>query len=121
MVSPDGIVTSLFQYKNGLGIDKDGQVSVAQANRVTNVTTSADGKSVFFSTYGEGGNYLPVLQMVIPGKEVVTLTNTRAAYGDGAGTTAGLFTVGGIAATADGKTIYVSEPGKKVIRKVTIH
>lgn len=120
MVTPGGQVSSLFKFMNGFGIDKDGPVSVAQANHVTNVSSSNDGKLVFFTTYGMGGNYSPALRLVIPGKEVVTLIGSRTSYGDGAGTVAALFTVGGIAATPDGKTIYVSEPGRKVIRKVAI-
>ncbi len=117
-ITAGGNVTSLFQYKNGYGIDKDGPVTNAGANRVTNVTATADGKTIFFTTYGDGGNYLPALRMVRPGLDVVTLTNTRATYGDGAGTVAGLATVGGIAATPDGHTVYISEPGKKLIRRV---
>jgi hypothetical protein len=120
MVTPGGAVSSLFQYKDGFGIDKDGAVGIAQANRVTQVSAAADGQVVFFTTFGEGGNYLPALRMVRPGKDVVTLTNSRATYGDGQGNVAGLATIGGIAATPDGKTVYVSEPGKKVIRKVVL-
>jgi hypothetical protein len=120
MITPAGVVSSLFQYKDGFGIDKDGAVAVAQAYHVTQVSATADGRAIFFTTYGEGGNHLPVLRMVWPGKEVVTLTNSRATYGDGQGNVAGLATIGGIATTADGKTVYVSEPGKKVIRKVVI-
>ena len=37
MVTPAGTVSSLFQYENGLGVDYDGAVNVAQANRPTNV------------------------------------------------------------------------------------
>ncbi|CAN5757951.1 hypothetical protein BH11BAC3_BH11BAC3_11760 [soil metagenome] len=119
-VTPGGNVSSLFQYKDGWGIDKDGPVSVAQAYRVTQVTSSADGSVVFFTTFGKGGNYLPVLRMLRPGKDVTTLVEGDTIYGDGPGKIAGLATVGGIAATADGKTIYIAESGKKVIRKVTI-
>ncbi|MEP7317443.1 MAG: hypothetical protein ABI921_01840 [Panacibacter sp.] len=117
-ISPEGIVSSMFQYKNGWGIDEDGPVSVAQANRVTQVTSSQDGTYVFFTTYGKGGNTLPSLRVVRQGKDVITLLGNSLTYGDGTGNTAGISTVGGIAATADGKTIYISEPGKKVIRKV---
>ena len=120
MVTPNGMVTSLFQYKDGFGIDKDGTVAVAQANHVTHVSATADGKAVFFTTYGLGGNYSPALRMVRPGKDVVTLVGTAVNYGDGPGGSAWLASVGGIAATPDGKTIYVAEPGKKVIRKVMI-
>jgi hypothetical protein len=120
MVSPDGTVSSLFRYMDGFGIDKDGAVSVAQANRVTNVCPSSDGASVFFVTFGKGGNYSPSLRVVRPGKDVITLIPSGSNYGDGLGSVAGLATVGGIAATPDGKTIYVSEPGNKVIRKVII-
>jgi sugar lactone lactonase YvrE len=58
--------------------------------------------------------------MVRPGKDVVTLVHTSLNYGDGQNESAALSTVGGIAVTPDGKTIYVSEYLKKVIRKVTI-
>jgi hypothetical protein len=120
MVTPSGMVSSLFQFKDGYGIDKDGAVSIAQANRVTQVSPSEDGGSVFFTTYGAGGNNPPALRVVKPGKEVITLVGAGKNYGDGAGTIAGLDTIGGIAATPDGKTIYIAEPGKKVIRKVVI-
>jgi sugar lactone lactonase YvrE len=119
MVSSDGVISSLFQYKNGFGIDKDGPVSVAEANRVTMVTASLDGTAVYFTTYGKGGNGLPVLRKVRPGKEVITVAGGET-YGDGSGAGAGFGTIGGLAVSADGKTIYVAEPGKKVIRKVVI-
>jgi hypothetical protein len=120
MVSPNGTVSSLFKFMNGLGIDKDGPVSTAQANRVTQVSPSRDGSIVFFATFGTGGNYTPALRMVKPGATVSTLVNSGTRYGDGDGNTAGFSTIGGIAATPDGTTIYVSEPGKKLIRKVVI-
>ncbi|HTE09530.1 MAG TPA: hypothetical protein VK645_01150 [Chitinophagaceae bacterium] len=120
MVTPGGMVSSLFQYKEGYGIDKDGPVSIAQANRVTHVSPSQDGALVFFTTYGEGGNNTPALRAVKPGKEVITLVGSGKNYGDGTGKAAGLSTVGGIAATPDGKTVYIAEPGKKVIRKVVV-
>lgn len=120
LVTPDGRVSSLFQYKGGWGVDKDGPVSLAQANRVTQVAVTGNGAVVFFTTYGRGGNNLPALRMVRPGNEVVTLVGEGRSYGDGAGNEAGLGTVGGLAVTPDGKTIYVAEPGKKVIRKVTV-
>jgi hypothetical protein len=120
MVTANGIVTSLFQYRNGLGIDKDGPVTRAEANRVTQVAPTKDGSMIFFTTFGDGSNYLPKLRMVRPGQDVVTLNGNNVNYGDGPGKSAGFATVGGIAATPDGKIVYVSEPGKKVIRKVTI-
>lgn len=120
MVTPTGVVTSLFQYENGIGVDYSGPVNVAQANHVTHVSATANGGTIFFTTYGRGGNYSPALRMVRPGKDVTTLVGTSLNYGDGSGGTASLSTVGGIAATPDGKTIYVAESGKKVIRKVTI-
>jgi sugar lactone lactonase YvrE len=120
MVTASGTVTSLFQYENGVGVDYDGAVNVAQANRPTNVSASPDGKAIFFTTFGRGGNYSPALRMVRPGKDVVTLVHTSLNYGDGQNESAALSTVGGIAVTPDGKTIYVSEYLKKVIRKVTI-
>jgi len=105
---------------DGLGIDKDGPVNSAQANRVTQVSASQDGSKVYFTTFGTGGNYTPALRMVKPGETVSTLVNSGTKYGDGDGNTAGFSTIGGIAATPDGATIYVSEPGKKIIRKVVI-
>ena len=120
MVTPDGIVSSLFKFMDGLGIDKDGPVNTAQANRVTQVSPSQDGSKLFFTTFGTGGNYTPALRMVKPGETVSTLVNSGTKYGDGDGNTAGFSTIGGIAATPDGATIYVSEPGKKIIRKVVI-
>lgn len=120
MVTPGGRVTSLFQYKDGWGIDKDGPVTTAQANRVTQVSATRNGSSVFFTTYGKGGYNLPALRLLRPGKDVTTLVGDSKVYGDGTGKDAGFGTIGGIATTPDGKTIYVSEPGKKVIRKVAI-
>jgi hypothetical protein len=120
MVTPGGVVSSLFQYEGGLGIDVDGSVSVAQANRVDQVTATKDGSSVFFTTFGKGGNNPPALRVVKPGIDVTTLIGKSSMYGDGSGDTAGFGTIGGIASTGNGKTIYVSEPGNKVIRKVTI-
>ena len=120
MVTPAGAVSSLFQYKEGWGIDKDGPVSAAQANRVTQVSATRDGGSVFFTTYGEGGNNLPALRLVRPGKDVATLVGFSNTYGDGQSKNAGLGTIGGIATTPDGKTIYISEPGNKVIRRVVL-
>ena len=49
-----------------------------------------------------------------------TLVGKSSVYGDGSGDVAAFGEIGGIAATADGKTVYVSEVGNKVIRKVTI-
>ncbi|MGG9964196.1 hypothetical protein [Ferruginibacter sp. SUN106] len=120
MVTPAGAVSSLFQYENGIGVDYSGPVNVAQANHVTHVSASADGKAIYFTTYGRGGNYSPALRLVKPGKEVITLVGSSMNYGDGNGASAALSTIGGIAATPDGKIIYVAEPGKKVIRKITI-
>ncbi len=119
-VTPEGVVKSLFQYKNGLGIDVDGPVSLAQANRVDQVSAKKDGTSIFFTTFGKGGFNPPALRVVRPGVDVSTLVGTSTTYGDGDGNTAAFGQIGGIATTADGKTIYVSEVGNKVIRKVTI-
>lgn len=118
-VTPSGQVSSLFQYKGGWGIDEDGPVATAQANRVTTVAVNRDGAAVFFTTYGKGGNNLPSLRMIVPGNKVLTLVNGNH-YGDGNANTAGIETPGGIAATPDGKVIYISEPGKKLVRKVVI-
>jgi hypothetical protein len=119
-ITPAGVVSSLFQYENGLGVDVDGPVSQAQANRVDQVSATKNGSAVFFTTYGKGGINPPALRVVKPGIDVTTLVGKSSTYGDGSGNVAGLGTVGGIATTADGKTVYVSEPGNKVIRKVTI-
>lgn len=120
MVVPSGNVTSLLQYMHGVGIDKDGPVGTAQANHVTQIAASQDGSLIFFGTLGAGGNTLPRLRVVKGKKEVLTLTKSGTAYGDGTGETAGLFTIGGLACTPDGKTVFVSEPGRKVIRKVVL-
>lgn len=120
MVTSGGSVTSLLRYRNGLGVDKDGPVATAEANRLTQVACTPDGAAVFFGTNGSGGNNLPRLRMVKDKKEVITLTKSGVAYGDGSGDTAGIDTMGGIACTPDGKTVFVSEPGRKVIRKITI-
>lgn len=119
-VTPDGTVSSLFQYKNKIGSDIDGPVATAQSNNVTQVTTNHDGSYIFFSTFGNAANNLSALRVVRPGKDVSTLVGYGYSgyYGDGTGKTAGLGQIGGIASTPDGKTIYVSEPGQKVIRKV---
>jgi sugar lactone lactonase YvrE len=119
-VTPDGVVKSLFQYEYGLGIDVDGPVSTAQANRVDQMPAKKDGTSIFFTTFGKGGFNPPALRVVRPGIDVSTLVGTSTTYGDGDGNTAAFGEIGGIATTADGKTIYVSEVGNKVIRKVTI-
>lgn len=119
-VTPDGVVKSLFQYENGLGIDADGPVSTAQANRVNQISAKKDGTSIFFTTFGKGGFNPPALRVVRPGIDVSTLVGTSTTYGDGDENTAAFGEIGGIATTADGKTIYVSEIGNKVIRKVTI-
>jgi hypothetical protein len=116
-VSTDGMVTSMFQYS--LGDDKDGPVSVATSNGVTQVAANQDGSIIFFTSYGYFNQH-PTLRMVRPGNDVITLAGEEHNMQDGDGQTAGFGTIGGIAATPDGKTVYVSEPGNKVIRKVTI-
>ncbi|MEX6686243.1 hypothetical protein QTN47_01990 [Danxiaibacter flavus] len=121
-ITPDATVTSLFPFKTHVGVDVDGPIAKAESNNVLQVATTDDGNFIFFTTYGYAGNNLNALRMVRPGKDVITLAgySGHASYGDGPGTTAGLGETGGIAATPDGKTIFVSEPGQKVIRKVTI-
>lgn len=120
-VTSSGIVKSLFQYKNGLGIDVDGSVSIAQANKVDNVSATSDGSEIFFTTYGRYGYHSPALRVVRPNIDVTTLVGKNpTAWGDGSGDVAGFGEIGGIAATPDGKTVYVSEVANKVIRKVTI-
>jgi hypothetical protein len=119
-VTPAAVVTSLFQYEHGLGIDVDGPVSTAQANRVVHISATKDGKSIYFTTFGSGGFNPPALRVVKPGIDVTTLVGKSSAYGDGSGDVAAFGEIGGIASTADGKTVYVSEVGNKVIRKVTI-
>jgi len=120
-VTPAGVVTSLFQYENGLGIDVDGPVSQAQANKVDHVSATQDGKSIYFTTYGRYGYHSPALRIVKPGVDVTTLVGKNPTnWGDGSGDVAGFGEIGGIATTANGKTVYVSEIANKVIRKVTI-
>ena len=121
-VTPDGTVSSLFQYKNKIGVDIDGPVATAQSNNVTQVTANHDGSYIFFTTFGNAANNLSALRLVRPGKDVTTLVGYGYSgnYGDGTGKTAGLGQIGGIAATPDGKTVYISEPGRKVIRKVVL-
>ena len=119
-VTPGGIVSSLFQYESGLGIDVDGPISIAQSNRVSQVTANKNGSLIFFSSYGKGGFNPPALRVVKPGIDVSTLVGKSSTYGDGSGNVAAFGEIGGIATTADGKTVYVSEVGNKVIRKVTI-
>ena len=120
-VTVAGNVTALFKYTNKIGSDLDGPVSTATSNNVTQVTARKDGKMVFFTTYGSAANNLSALRVVRPGNDVTTLVGYgySSSYGDGTGKTAGLAQIGGIAATPNGKTIYISEPGRKVIRKVT--
>ncbi len=120
-VTPAGAVTSLFQYEQGLGVDVDGPVSQAQANRVDHVSATQNGKSIYFTTYGRVGYKSPALRVVKPGIDVTTLVGKNPTnWGDGSGDVAGFGEIGGIATTADGKTVYVSEVANKVIRKVTI-
>jgi hypothetical protein len=119
-VTPGGVVTSLFQYGHDLGVDIDGPVSQAEAHKVDNVSATQDGLSIYFTTYGKVGSHYPALRIVKPGKNVSTLVGTYQGYGDGTGLTAGFGEIGGIASTADGKTIYVSEVANKVIRKVVL-
>jgi len=119
-ITPGGAVTSLFQYENGLGIDVDGSVSVAQANRVSQISANNTGTSIYFTTFGKGGNNPPALRVVKPGIDVSTLVGKSSVYGDGSGDVAAFGEIGGIASSADGKTVYVAEVSNKVIRKVTI-
>jgi len=120
-ITPAGKVTALFQYANKIGSDLDGPVSTATSNNVTQVSASKNGKMILFTTYGNASNNLSALRVVRPGNDVTTLVGYgySSYYGDGTGKTAGLAQIGGIAATPNGKTIYLSEPGRKVIRKVT--
>jgi hypothetical protein len=121
-VTPDGTVSSLFRYTNKIGSDIDGPVTYAKSNNVTQVTANRDGSYIFFATFGNAANNLSALRIVRPGNDVSTLVGYgySGSYGDGPGNIAGLGQIGGIAATPDGKTIYVSEPGMKVIRKVVL-
>ena len=107
-VTPGGAVTSLFQYKGGLGVDVDGPVSQAQSNRVDQISATKDGSLIYFTSFGSGGFNSPRLRVVKPGIDVTTLVT--GTFGE----------IGGIATTADGKTIYVSEVGNKIIRKVVV-
>jgi len=119
-VTPAGVVSSLFQYERGLGIDVDGPVTTAQSNRVDQVSATKDGSSIYFTSFGKGGFNPPALRVVKPGIDVTTLVGKSSTYGDGSGDVAAFGQIGGIATTPDGKTVYVSEVGNKVIRKVTI-
>lgn len=121
-VTPDGNVTSLMPFKRLVELDADGPIAAATSNRVTQVTTTPGGNLVFFSTFGNALNNLSAVRVLRPGKDVTTLVgyNYNAGYGDGNGETAGLGDIGGLAALPDGKTVYISEPGYKVIRKITI-
>lgn len=123
MVTPGGMVTSLLLFKYPVyGEEIDGPVStVARANGVLQVSCSQDGSLIFFATYGKGGwQSSPALRVVKDKKEVFTLVRSSDTYGDGTEKTAALATIGGLAATPDGKTVYLSEPGMKVIRKVVL-
>jgi len=51
---------------------------------------------------------------------VRTVVGLAKTYGDGDAMHAGLGTIGGLATTPDGKTIYIAEPGNKVIRKIVL-
>jgi hypothetical protein len=117
MVTPEGKVSSLFPYKGGYREDKDGPVANAQAYGVDQVSASKDGSYIFFISHTG-------LRVVRPGQDVSHLvggSDNNEGYQDGSGKVARLATViGGIAATPDGKTVYVSEPYQKVIRKVII-
>lgn len=119
-VTPAGAVSSLFQYEHGLGVDVDGPVSVAQSNRVDQVSATKNGSFIYFTSFGKGGFNPPALRVVKPGIDVTTLVGKSSVYGDGSGDVAVFGEIGGIASAADGKTVYVSEVGNKVIRKVTI-
>jgi sugar lactone lactonase YvrE len=120
-VTPTGNVTALFKYGNRISSDLDGPVSSATSNNVTQVSATKDGKMIFFATYGNAGNNLSALRIVRPGNDVTTLVGYgySTQYGNGTGKTAGLAQIGGIAVTPDGRTIYLAEPGRKVIRKMT--
>ncbi|MBE7171182.1 MAG: hypothetical protein INR73_11360 [Williamsia sp.] len=123
MVTPAGMVSSLMLRKvPNYGEEVDGPVSTkARANGVLQVSCSQDGSLIFFNTYGKGGwQNSPALRVVKDKKEVFTLVGTSNAYGDGTEKTAAFGTIGGLASTPDGKTVYVSEPAMKVIRKVVL-
>ena len=119
-VTPAGNVTALFKYSNKIGSDLDGPVSTATSNNVSQVTAKKDGKMIFFTTYGNASNNLSALRIIRPNNDVTTLVGYgySSHYGDGTGKTAGLAQIGGIATTPNGRTIYISESGRKVIRKV---
>jgi hypothetical protein len=119
-VTPDGKVTSLFQYMNKIAINDDGPVGSAHSNDVTSLACNADGSLIFFSSYGNHAFSSSALRVVRPGIDVTTLVTGETNYGDGDGKTAGFGEIGGIAVTPDGKTIYVAEPGMKVIRRVDV-
>jgi len=121
-VTPAGDVTSLLPFKRLVELDADGPVTTATSNRVTQVTTTPGGDFIFFSSFGNALANLSAVRLLRPGNYVITLVgyNYNADYGDGNGESAGLGEIGGLAATPDGKTVFISEPGYKVIRKITI-
>lgn len=120
-VTPAGEVTSLFPFKGFVGLDVDGLISSARSNNVIQITCTPGGDNIYFASFGNAAGNTFGLRLLRQGKDVTTLVGHRNNnYGDGDGQTAGLAEIGGLAVTPDGKTIYLSEPGMKVIRKVTI-
>ena len=119
-ITPDGTVTSLFKYMEGLGVDQDGPVSTAHSNSVTQVASTPDGSMIFFASYGNRSYNSSSLRVVRPGNDVTTLATAGLNYGDGEGSKAGIGGIGGMATSPDGKVVYFSEPGRKVIRKVVL-
>jgi hypothetical protein len=58
--------------------------------------------------------------MLKPGSGVISIAGFHDGHLDGTGTDAVFGSIAGLAATPDGKTIYVSEDMNKVIRKITL-
>lgn len=105
-ITPGAMVSSMFPYKGRIGIDLDGSINDAKANTVQQVAVTGDGSRIFFSTWGSAANNLDALRLLRPGKDVTTLAKFNS--------------IGGLAAADDGKTVFVSEPYSKIIKKVTI-
>lgn len=100
-ITPSGLVSTFMiptantytYYK-----DKDGSIQTAQSGTVKHVAVSRDGSIIYFATPG-------ALRAIIPAKDLVV---TIAKFND---------VINGIAATPDGKEVYVS--GRWGIYKVS--
>jgi sugar lactone lactonase YvrE len=117
-VTPSGDVTSFLPYA-----DTDGDLLIAhiKADGVGSVAANQDGSRIYFTAeIGSTGNSSPLLRLLEPGKGVVSIAGFHDGHQDGDGKEAAFGYINGLAATPDGKTIFVSEEYNKVIRKITI-